>query len=90
VEELVRKDTVQDASYQDGSFVAEFGYLENQRTGVSDGKLLALKPYALVMLGEAYHETLTKQCDEQSAEGRTHLVETMNKLTGRTNGGHDG
>ena len=54
------------------------------------GKLLALKPYALVMLGEAYHETLTKQCDEQSAEGRTHLVETMNKLTGRTNGGHDG
>ena len=90
MEEVVSKETVQDASYQDGSFVAEFEYLENQRTGVSDGKLLALQPSALVMLGEAYHETLTKQCDEQSAKGRTHLVETMNKLTGRTNGGHDG
>ena len=40
MEEVVSKETVQDASYQDGSFFAEFGYLENQRTGVSDGKLL--------------------------------------------------
>ena len=43
------------------------------------------------MLGEAYHKTSLEKYDEQSAEGRTHLVETMNELTRRTEvGGHDG